>query len=144
MANENKVYVQRTFECSPEALFDWLTIPELIVQWFGPEGFTTGEVKSEPIEGGSYSIQLEKKPDMSFTVYGEYLEIKKPELIRFSYHYDGLAGRPPSIVQFSLTEKEREATELSMIQTFEVSTPDFSTRTAAWNFMLQRLHDLTS
>ncbi len=144
MASESKVYVQRTFECDLETLFDWLTKPELIAQWFGPEGFITGEVKGELIEGGSYSIELKKEPNTAFTVYGEYLEIKKPHLIRFSYRYEGLEGRPPSIVQFSLSEKENEVTELSMVQVFEVPTPDFSTRTEAWNFMMQRLHDLTS
>ena len=60
MVDTNKVFVNRTFSCNVDILFDWLTDPSLLVQWFGPEGFEVGEVKSNLMIGGAYSIELKK------------------------------------------------------------------------------------
>ncbi len=137
MATENKVYVERTFECDASTLFDWLTKPELIVQWFGPEGFSAGKVVSNPIVGGEYSIEL-SKGDLSFTVFGRYTELEMSKRVKVTYRYDGLE-RPPSTVLFDLREKDQQRTALSMVQEFEVEVPDMSTRSKAWNFMFESL-----
>ncbi len=143
MTSKNKVYVQRTFKCNQRELFEWLTKPELIAQWFGPEGFSVGEVKCDLVTGGSYSIDL-KSDRTSFTVTGEYIEIEAPKLLSFSYRYIGVEGRPPSTVTFKVSKIDDGNSELHMVQEFEIETPDFATRSKAWNFMLDRLVNLVS
>ncbi len=143
MGSDNKVYVERMFECAPEALFEWLTKPELIAQWFGPEGFSTGRIKNTIEEGGSYQIELRKNGKVVFEIYGEYVEINKPIGIKFTYTYNGLDNPPPpSVVQFRIFEAKSGQAMLSMLQEFEVETPDFATRTKAWKFMFERLFQL--
>ena len=143
MESANSVYVQRTFECKPETLFEWLTKPELIAQWFGPEGFSIGKITNTLEEGDSYQIELKKGGNVLFEIYGEYLKIQKPAIIKFTYQYNGLENPPPpSIVQFELSESGSGQTTLSMVQTFEVETPDFASRTKAWNYMLDKLGSL--
>ncbi|MEP1093464.1 MAG: SRPBCC domain-containing protein [Cyclobacteriaceae bacterium] len=143
MASENKVYLQHSFKCDQETLFDWLTKPELIGQWFGPEGFSTGNVQCELVEGGAYSIELIKVKVPRFTVQGEYIEIRRPIRLRFSYRYLGLENPPPpSIVRFDLMRTTPDQTELSMVQEFEIETPDFATRSKAWVFMFDKLEGL--
>jgi len=141
--NTNSVYVKRTFACSADDLFDWFTTPELIVQWFGPKGFSVGKVKNELVEGGSYSIELSKEIT-SFIIMGEYIQILKPESLNFTYRYSGLASPPPpSIVRILLREVDKENTSLSLVQEFETLSHDMETRTVAWNYMLNRLTELT-
>lgn len=144
MTNENKVYVQRIFECDQVTLFEWLTKPNLIAQWFGPEDFTVGKISCNLVEGGSYSIELNKGSSLSFTVFGRYLEIVSPTFLKFSYDYIGLEGRPSSVISFRLDDAGPGRTDLSMVQEFESKTPDFETRTKAWNFMFARLWNLLS
>lgn len=140
MTSENKVYVNRTFECDAATLFDWLTKPEFIAQWFGPEGFIVGAVHSDLKIGGAYRIELQKGNEISFTVEGEYLQLE-PNLIRFSYRYIGL-DRPRSTISFRLENLGMNQTRLSMIQEFESEVPDFANRSKAWEFMFARLNGL--
>ena len=140
--NTNSVYINRTFACSAVDLFDWFTTPELIVQWFGPKGFTVGNVKNDLIEGGSYSIELSKEIT-SFKIMGEYTQIQRPKSLNFTYRYSGLASPPPSsIVSITLKKIDHETTSLSLVQKFESPSHDLETRTAAWNYMLSCLEGL--
>lgn len=145
MTSENKVYVSRTFECNARELFSWLTDPTRIAQWFGPEGFTVGNVSNNLSEGGKYQIELKKDDMIRFTILGSYLTINAPNKLAFTYDYVGLENPPPpSKVYFDLKEIGPDQTELSMTQVFEIQTPDFATRTRAWNYMLDKLSRLVS
>ena len=142
MENRNKVYVNKVFECDAETLFAWLTRPELIAQWFGPEGFSTRDVECNPVEGGVYRFALYKQEKYCFAITGSYLKVNKPSFLKFSYAYVDLEARPESTVSFRLEELSADETKLSMVQEFELETPDFSTRTKAWEFMFERLVDM--
>ena len=143
MTQENKVYIQRTFDCDANSLFDWLTQPELIAKWFGPEGFIVGEVICELMKGGTYSIQLKKGDHLNFKILGEYTEISKPTSLEFTYRYSGLADPPPdSVVSFHLVEKGPERTLFTMVQEFQLIPRDMKSRTRAWNFMFGELEKL--
>ncbi len=143
MGNGSKVYVERMFQCESEALFDWLTKPELIAQWFGPEGFSIEKVKSTLEEGGSYQIELRKGENIVFEIRGKYLKLQRPQIIEFTYNYHGLESPPPpSVVQFKISATESGDSMLSMVQAFKVETPDFATRSKAWEYMLERLSQL--
>ena len=138
MGNRNKVYVKRTFRCDAETLFDWLTSPTLIAQWFGPEGFETKHAMCDPVQGGKYRFSLYKMDKYCFSVLGNYLEVNRPAFLSFSYEYEDLEARPSSTVSFSLTEANG-ATQLEMVQEFVIETPDFAKRTEAWKYMFERL-----
>jgi len=143
MTNENKVYVQRTFECSADSLFDWITMPELIVQWFGPPGFTAIKVDADLTVGGQYIIELAKDETSAFKVRGEYIEIRKPHSLKFTYQYENISSSPPpSKISFSLKELGVDKTELLLIQEFSSAVPNLSGRTNAWSLMFNRLSNL--
>lgn len=112
------------------------------MQWFGPKGFSVGKVKNELVEGGSYSIEL-NRDNVSFTIMGEYTRILKPESLNFTYRYSGLTSPPPpSKVRITLREINEKSTSLTLVQEFESPSPDMETRTVAWNYMLTRLESL--
>ena len=141
MIDKNKVYVSRTFCCQADVLFDWLTDPTLIAQWFGPQGFQVGVVENDLVVDGEYSIELKKEPALSFKVIGKYTKIIKPTSLNFTYGYQGLASPPPpSVVRISLSTVDLETTSLVLVQEFDRPSSDLENRTTAWNFMLGRLN----
>lgn len=142
MERNNKVFVKRTFACSAQRLFEWLTQPEQLMQWFGPEGFHAKKVISEPVKGGTYQIEMWKKELYAFTVLGTYLEVDPPRYLKLSYDYRDLKGRPSSEITFSLEEQPTGDTTLHFVQEFEETPPDYSTRTIAWNYMFKKLNSL--
>ena len=140
--NTNSVYVNHSFACNAEALFDWLTTPELLTQWFGPKGYSVGKVENELVQGGSYSIELNNE-SISFTIKGKYTQIVKPKELNFTYNYVGLVTPPPpSVVRIILRELSEENTSLSLIQEFESPSHDMEKRTVAWNHMMTFLQKL--
>ena len=137
----NKIYINRKFNCPPEQLFDWLVQPQLIAQWFGPELLSVGEVETDLRIGGHYSIELQKPNDQSFFIKGEYVEIKKPVLLSFTFIYDGLPSCPPnSIVNIHIEEFANGQSQLTLSQEFMVIPTDMAKRTEAWNTMFEKLN----
>lgn len=143
MIDAKSVYVNRTFACKADSLFEWLSRPELIVKWFGPQGLTVGKIENELVVGGSYSIELKRNDNFAFKVMGEYTHILKPKSLNFTYRYAGLSSPPPpSVVRITLQETSAESTSLALVQEFESPSPDMEKRTEVWNYMLALLENI--
>jgi uncharacterized protein YndB with AHSA1/START domain len=143
MQNQTNVYVKRTFNCSQKELFNWVTNPELLVQWFGPSFLKTGSVETDPRKGGSYRIQMIPETGSSFYITGQYLEVIHYSQINFSYSYEGISEpMPDSEVHINLEEAGSHTVHLSLTQKFSTTPPEMGRRTQAWEFMMGRLADL--
>lgn len=142
----NKVYLERTFECSIEELFRWLSNADLIAKWFGPNHLNVGDINVNFQIDGAYRIELKKENGSSFYIHGTYEEILEPTKIVFNLKYDGLLNSPPdSIVKFLLNQTTVNTTVLSFVQKFETVPSDMKNRTKAWEFMLDKLkHKMTN
>lgn len=138
---KNKVYLNRSFPCKREELFDYLSDPVLINQWFGPKDYYVGSIRSELKVGGTYRIELWKEGTFGFAISGIYTLIERPTRLQFEFRYESPKTVPDSVVTFSLEEKEH-VTELRLVQEFSTEVPDFENRTKAWSFMLGRILEL--
>lgn len=140
METQSKVFVSRKFNCTKTELFDWLTQPDLIVKWFGPQKMSAGKVVTDFRIGGNYSIELQKEDNNNFFVEGEYIEINEPDNLAFTLQYVGLPTSPPeSIVKINLEETAVNEVLLTLTQSFTIIPLDMEKRTVAWEFMLQNL-----
>lgn len=145
MTQKTKVYVNRTFNCTAETLFEWLTQPELIAQWFGPKHLKTGKVSSNLQVGGNYSIELLKPNGDVIGISGAYEIIDPPVRLRYTSIYFGLDPAPPDgVVTITLEDLEDGRCALSLVQAFEVVPQDMPTRTQAWEHMFETLGILVS
>lgn len=143
MTEPSKVYVTRTFQCSAEVLFDWLTRPELIMQWFGPKNLKVHKAVTSVKVSGSYRFDLGKDNKDLFAITGEYLDIVRPERIVFSYRYEGLSEPPPpSKVRILLKQLNPDVTSMMFTQEFEEPPPDMETRDQAWKLMFEKLEGI--
>lgn len=133
----NAVYLQREFSCDAEVLYQWLTQPQLIAQWFGPEQLTVIHVSNSIEIGGNYSIELKKADGLTFYIEGKYIQLISPSLIEFSLKYLGLPSTPPkSIVTMKLGVINPGLTQLNLKQVFEFELADMESRTKGWEYML--------
>ena len=145
MTTQNKIYVNRKFNCAQSTLFEWLTNPQLIAQWFGPKQLTIGKVESDVQIGGNYSIELQKPNGQNIYIEGEYLELNSPENLTYTFVYRGMPTPPPDstvkIILESISEKE---TQLNLIQEFVVAPSNMENRTENWNRMFTLLNEKVS
>ena len=82
--NDHEVSIVRTFEASPEQVFEAWVDPAQVAQWWGPDEFHTplDSVVIEPRPGGRYDlVMVETRTGEQSHVRQEILELSAPELL---------------------------------------------------------------
>jgi uncharacterized protein YndB with AHSA1/START domain len=106
-ANEMDQIVQEiTIRGSAERIFEALTDPAQLVQWWGAEGrFQTTHAESDLRPGGKWRMRGAGMGGKPFQVSGEYRQIEPPRLLVFTWLPDWQADATETIVRIDLEEK---------------------------------------
>jgi uncharacterized protein YndB with AHSA1/START domain len=90
-SNDVDIRVERFFPASRERVWRALTDPELVVQWWAPNGSTLVVEVMDVRPGGRWRFveQGTKGPD---GFGGTYLEVAPPERLAFTFEWDGMPG----------------------------------------------------
>jgi|GEM_PF-4530242 len=142
---QHKIYLKKQFDHPVSKVFHAFQDVNILKQWWGPKHCTIGEAKMEFLIGGEYRIELIKQANkVSFFVVGQFHEIVKNTLIKYSYHYEGLVNPPfqKSLVSITFNATNSGTTIVHLIQEFVEEPRNISTRIEAWKFMFQRLSGL--
>ena len=78
----------RSFEAPRELVWRLWSEPEHMVRWHGPEGYWLTDCQMDFRVGGKWSRTMSRAADHAHRIYGEYLEIRAPERLSFSYIND--------------------------------------------------------
>jgi uncharacterized protein YndB with AHSA1/START domain len=73
---------------SPERVFRLLTVPEELVKWWGPTGFTTPEVDWRPVVGGRYRLGMQPPAGDLFHLAGEFLDVRPPSRLAYTFRWE--------------------------------------------------------
>jgi uncharacterized protein YndB with AHSA1/START domain len=73
---------------TPEEIFGWLTEPARLVDWWGPRGFTTPEVRLDLRVGGKYRLTMQPPDGEAFHLSGEFLTIQEPKTLSYTFRWD--------------------------------------------------------
>ncbi|MGH9608420.1 MAG: SRPBCC family protein [Bryobacteraceae bacterium] len=94
-----------TIRGSAEEIFQALTNPAQLVQWWGSEGrFETKQVESDLRPCGKWSMSGAGMGGKPFHVSGEYREIERPRLLVFTWLPNWQGDATESVVRFELEE----------------------------------------
>ena len=80
--------LSRIVEASPQRVFEAMTDPEQVAQWWGPEGFTCPEVTLDAKVGGAYRIAMQPPEGELFHLAGEYLEVQPPTRLAYTFRWE--------------------------------------------------------
>ena len=103
----NDTIVQEiTIQAPAEEIFDALTNPERLVQWWiVPGQFQMTHLESDLRPGGK-RIMRGSGYGRAVTVTGEYREIERPRLLVFTWLPDWQGDAVESVVRFDLEERD--------------------------------------
>lgn len=73
---------------TPERVFEMLTQPGQVQQWWGPHGFTMPEARVDLRVGGSYRFTMQPPEGERFHLTGEFREVEPPSRLVFTFRYD--------------------------------------------------------
>jgi uncharacterized protein YndB with AHSA1/START domain len=85
---ELTVELSRIVQAPPQRVFEAMTEPEQVAEWWGPNGFTCPEVRLEVKVGGSYRIAMQPPEGQRFYLTGEYLEVQPPCRLAYTFRWE--------------------------------------------------------
>jgi uncharacterized protein YndB with AHSA1/START domain len=126
-------------EAPPQRVFEAMTDPKRVAQWWGPEGFTCPEVILDATVGGAYRIAMQPPEGARFHLTGEYLEVQPPSRLAYTFRWE-----PPdpddreTVARLALHARDG-ATEVVLIQGPFATEARRQLHKAGWTDTLARL-----
>jgi uncharacterized protein YndB with AHSA1/START domain len=107
------ISITRTFDASPEVVFEAWTSPAAFGRWFGTESTAVEDVRMDLRVGGDWSARMVLGDGTEIGWHGSYLEVEAPHRLVLS-----LSDRPgDQFERVSVILKEVEAgTEMTFTQ----------------------------
>ena len=140
------VHISRFLRAPRERVFAAWTDAAQMKQWMGPVNFTCLEAESDLRIGGRYRIVMRGTPpprdgeapqERTSSASGEYLEVRPPELVRYTWNADWAPGEA-SIVTLRLRE-ENGGTRLELVHQGFASVESANGHNQGWNGVLDKL-----
>lgn len=92
---------ERTFDAPRELVWQAHSEPALVSKWWGPRGHQTRVEQMDFRPGGAWRYVSVDEEGNEFAFYGEYLEVARPERIRWTFMFDvegvGPQGGPETV-----------------------------------------------
>ena len=112
----NTVRLHRVLRAPRERVYKAFLDPEAMAKWLPPHGFTSKVHESDVRVGGGYKMSFTNfNSGKSHSFGGKYVELSKPERIRYTDQFDD--PNLPGQMQVTIELKEVACgTELSIVQ----------------------------
>lgn len=86
-SNETLLEIRKAFPVPKEKLYQAWTRPQDLKQWWKPLNSNLEEVSLDVRKNGKIKYVF-KNPDVSFTINGEYLEVKEGEKLVYTWNWE--------------------------------------------------------
>jgi uncharacterized protein YndB with AHSA1/START domain len=133
--------LRRTVAASREAVFRAWTDPDWFKQWFRPPEGSTPHADLDVRVGGDYRIEM-RAPEGTGYLFGQYLEVKRPERLVYTFCWDGWSADIPE-TQVTVEFHDRgDATEIVLTHERNPSRRVREIHEWGWTNTLAQLVDL--
>jgi uncharacterized protein YndB with AHSA1/START domain len=100
--NNNEVFIEQTFNASPEKVFNAWTDPEKLVKWYAPNGCTVHFKKIKVEKGGRFHSCISNPQFGDCWAIGEYKEVLPNTKIVFTLINADENGNPINPVKIGM------------------------------------------
>jgi glutathione S-transferase len=142
-ADDRTLVIERVFKAPPEAVFHAWTDPAILVQWWGPETFTTSEPEMDVRPGGAWRTVMVGPKGETHTASGVYREITPPKRLVMSWAWqqdDGGRGHETEVeVNFEPTSA---GTRMRLVQRLFQSRQQRDNHFGGWTSTFKDLERL--
>lgn len=135
----------RHFPVSPEKVFEFVTNPEHLLKWWGPEGMFVPEGDLDLSRLGPWSSVMENKDGGRYKVTGEVIGINPPQSVEFTWawHDDQDVRGTESVVKFNVELNSEGGSTFTLTQIFPTEE-DVGNHDIGWTSSLRKLEALAS
>ena len=114
---DRTLVIERVFKAPPEKVFAAWTNPEILVKWWGPEGFGTPEHEMDVREGGAWRTVMRNDKGEDHVVSGVYRDISPAKRLVLTWAWeqpDGSRGHE-TLVELTF-EPAGDGTRMRLVQ----------------------------
>ena len=144
--NEHSTGLLLTVGCVVDAprerVFAVMTDPTYLAQWWGPEGFTTPDVKLDLRVGGSYRLTMQPPDGEAFHLSGQYLEIDPPSTLLYTFNWEEPTADDRETVVRVILDPDGAGTRISVAQASFATEERLSLHKSGWRESLEKLRAL--
>jgi uncharacterized protein YndB with AHSA1/START domain len=139
VAADITVKLSSSVQAPAQRVFEAMTDPNQVAEWWGPEGFTSPEVILDVRVGGAYRIAMQPPEGEPFYLVGEYVEVSPPSHLAYTFRWE-----PPdpddreTVARLALRERAG-ATEIELTQGPFATEARRELHEAGWTDSLARL-----
>jgi uncharacterized protein YndB with AHSA1/START domain len=105
MPSEREIVMTRVFDAPRRLVFEAITRPEHVAQWWGPRSMTMVNCEMDFRPGGAWRFLLRGPDGNEYGFRGEYREITPPERLVQTYEFEGMPGHV-SLETMNLVEQD--------------------------------------
>jgi uncharacterized protein YndB with AHSA1/START domain len=131
--------IRRTLPAPREQVFQAFTRPELLQQWWGPQGFSLPEVSVDLRVGGRYRFGMQPPSGDLLVLQGTFKEIREPEKLVYTWAWEGI--QLETLVTLEFREVDGD-TEVILTQEPFPDHDSVEQHNVGWTQQLERLGDL--
>ena len=124
--------VTRTIHAPIEQVWQAWTDPSRLARWYCPNPALTLAVEADPVVGGRYRVDMGGK----FAVGGEYLRVREPDLLEFTWKWDHEDAVSTVCVELRRSDA---GTDLVLTQFDLVDDQEAHGHSEGWQLSLARL-----
>ncbi len=115
--HDNVLRVERLIAATPDKVFDAWALPELLVKWWGPDGFDIPKCAMDVRPGGNWRTTMRSPTGSLHTVSGVYRTIERPRRLVFTWGWDQDDGSRGLETEVTVTfEPAPGGTRLKLLQ----------------------------
>jgi uncharacterized protein YndB with AHSA1/START domain len=142
MTDETVLRLERLIPATPEDVFDAWTQPEIMTQWWGPEGFRTPSPEVDLRAGGRYRTVMIASDGAEFIASGVFREIQRPRRLVFTWAFEKEGERGHETEITVTFDAAPGGTKLVFLQQRFETTEACQRHSHGWNSMFNRLEHL--
>ncbi len=138
--SERELRLERLIAAPPERVFALWTEPELLVQWWGPDGHSIPAQALDIAPGGKWRTTMRSPEGREVTVSGVYRAIEPPRRLVFTWAWEDAAGVRGHETEVTVTfEAAPGGTRLVLRQAEFATAESRDAHGAGWSSSFARL-----
>ena len=98
----SSITLVRRIAASANTVFDAISTPEGIAQWWGPDDGPVLFAEFDPRIGGPFKVRFQMRDGSEHECSGEVLEVERPSRLVFSWQWHGDEADGESRIEISL------------------------------------------
>ena len=131
--------LSRIIQASPQRVFEAMTDPEQVAEWWGPKGFSCPEVTLDVRIGGGYRIAMQPPEGDLFHLIGEYIDVQPPFRLAYTFRWEPPDPDDRETVAHLALRARDAATEIDLSQGTFATMARRELHEAGWTESLARL-----